>query len=165
MDAAEDIVIGKIQTGERDYERAVAFVIAHAEKDLKVFDPDLSRGNFKSLAIAEAIQHFLAGGVSRRLQIVVHDASFYHQHCVRLAKLYAIYAHQMDILVTDVRAHIAQDAMVIADAKHYLHRFHIHQARFKVIFNDGVSTRALLERYQEIVEAAPHRLSSTTLGL
>jgi hypothetical protein len=161
----DDLPAGKILIGERDYERALAHVVAHAEKSLCIFDPDLSRGAFNSLQLAELLQQFLAKGPYVKMQMIVHDAYYLNAYGVRILKLLSVYGHQMEIRVTDASAHIAQDAMVIADGTHYLHRFHIQQARFKYMLNQASACKPLLERFEELVEASPTLITATTLGL
>ncbi len=165
MAELEDLPAGKVLIGERDYERALAHIVASAEKTLMIFDPDLSRGAFKSQQIADILQTFLAKARYAKLTIIVHDSKFLNEYCVRLLKLLHVFGHQMEIRVSDERAHIAQDAMVIADAKHTIHRFHIQQARFKYVMDDSVMARPLIERYEELLEASPTIISASTLGL
>ena len=49
-----------ILLGERSYEAATLMLIERAEKELLIFDPNLSRGDYQGSAVTEALRQFLA---------------------------------------------------------------------------------------------------------
>lgn len=165
MNAEFSLAENTILTGERDYEAALAFVVSQAQRSLMMFDPDLSRGSYKSVQLFELLRQFLAASPQNRLQIIMHNSHYLYEHGVRLLAMLNTYGHQMQMLVTDERAQSAQDAFVVADEMHYLHRFHINQARFKFKLNDAKATRPLVDRFGELLEVSPTVISPTTLGL
>lgn len=79
--------------------------------------------------------------------------------------LLSIYGHKMRVYETNDFAKIAKDCFVIADKKHYCHRFHIDQARFKFALNDVETTASLLLRYDELLAETADIISATKLGL
>lgn len=155
----------KILFGERNYEAATLQLIQHANKELLIFDPNLSRGDYQSSAVAEALRSFLAKSPANKLVIVVHDKSFIAERCVRLLILLKTYGHVITIYETTEIAKTAHDAFVLADKCRYLRRFHIDQPRFKYAFDDVAETNALLERYEQIVDGATLSSLSAPVGL
>lgn len=163
--AAEELKPDTIILGERLYEAATELLITKAERGLLIFDPDLSRGGYQSLNCFEALRSFLAQDEQNHLIIVLHEAYFFTERCPRLQDLLKTYSYAIDIYVTDDSARVAQDAFVLADKAHYLHRFHIDQARFKYVLDDEVSTKPLLERFDQLLEATSSAVFATTTGL
>jgi hypothetical protein len=163
--ATEELKPETIILGERLYEAATELLITRAERELLIFDPDLSRGGYQSLKCYEALRDFLAKDKQSRLTIVLHEADYFTESCPRLRNLQETYSHAIDIYLTNDSARVAQDAFVLADKAHYLHRFHINQARFKYVLEDEVATKPLLERFEQLLEATSSAVFATTTGL
>jgi hypothetical protein len=163
--AVEELKPGTIILGERLYEAATELLIARAKRELLIFDPDLSRGGYQSLNGFEALRSFLSQDEQNRLIIVLHEADFFTERCPRLQDLLKTYSYAITIYVTDDSARVAQDAFILADKAHYLHRFHIGQARFKYVLDDEVATKPLLERFEQLLEATGSAVFATTTGL
>lgn len=161
----EELKPDTIMLGERLYEAATELLIAKAERELLIFDPNLSRGGYQSLKCSEALQNFLAKDRQNRLTIVLHEADFFSESCPRLRDLMETYSHAIDIYVTDDSARVAQDAFVLADKAHYLHRFHINQARFRYVLDDEVATKPLAERFEQLLETTSSAVFATVVGL
>lgn len=162
---AEELKPDTIILGERLYEAAAELLITKAKRELLIFDPDLSRGGYQSLKCYEALQNFLAKDKQNRLIIVLHEADFFTERCPRLQDLLKTYSYAITIYVTDDSARVAQDAFLLADKAHYLHRFHIGQARFKYVLDDEVRAKPLLERFDQLLEATSSAVFSATTGL
>lgn len=154
-----------IVLGERNYETATLLVMGQAQRSLKIFEPDLRRGAYQSVALHEALRDFLQRDPLNKVTLILHDSQFLRVECPRLVELFRLYSHAVTIYLTDTRALVAQDAFVLADDEHYLHRFHVNQARFKYVLNDATAARYLHERFAELLEATASILSLTTLGL
>ncbi|HLD10021.1 MAG TPA: hypothetical protein VJB68_08255 [Methylophilaceae bacterium] len=163
--AAEELKPDTIILGERLYEAATELLIAKANRELLIFDPDLSRGGYQSLSCSEALRNFLAKDKQNRLIIVLHEADFFTERCPRLQDLLKTYSNAIDIYLTDDNARVAQDAFVLADKAHYLHRFHIDQSRFKYVLDNAVATKPLLERFDQLLETTSTAIFATTTGL
>lgn len=161
----EELTPNVILLGERAFEAATMLLTTKAERELLIFDPDLSRGGYQSLRCYEVLRDFLAKDRQNRLVIVLHEADFFSAHCPRLQYLFQTYSHAISIYVTDESARVAQDAFVLADRKHYLHRFHINQARFKYILDDEVAIKPLQERFDQLLEATSSAVFATFTGL
>jgi len=161
----EELKPDTIILGERLYEAAAELLITKAKRELLIFDPDLSRGGYQNLKCYEALQNFLVKDKQNRLIIVLHEADFFSERCPRLQDLLRAYSYAINIYVTDDSARVAQDAFILADKAHYLHRFHINQARFKYVLDDEVATKPLLERFEQLLEATSSTVSAFTTGL
>ena len=155
----------EILVGEQSFEAATDLVIAHAERELLIFDTDLSKGGYASLKRFEAVRAFLAKSRQSRLVIVLHKTDFLTLRCPRLMGLLKTYSHAISICQTCEEARAASDALIIADQCHYLHRFHAEVARFKYALNDPVNVKPLYEWFGELLEASSPSVFSDTLGL
>jgi hypothetical protein len=164
-DAEVLLIPDTILQSERLYEAAIDTVIASAEHELLIFDPDFAKGDYQSLKRYETLKSFLSKDPNNKLILVTHNTDYLAGYCARLMDLLKIYSHVFSILITDEYARAAQDAIVLADKKHYLHRFHLDQARFKFNLNDAKNTQALRERFDQLLEASSNTVFSTTLGL
>jgi hypothetical protein len=155
----------QVLTGERAYEQALDLVIASAERELLIFDEDLSQGAYASLERYELIREFLAKNRHNRLVFVLQDTHFFTTRCPRLYELLSVYGHAMTVYETDEQAKAARDCFVLADQKHYLRRFHIDHARFRYAFNDENTANMLNLRFAELLEASSRTISASRLGL
>ena len=162
---AEELEPDTILLGERFYEAATELLITKAKRELLIFDPDLSRGGYQSLSCSEVLQNFLAKDKQNRLIIVLHEADFFSERCPRLQDLLKTYGNAIDVYVTDNNARVAQDAFVLADKAHYLHRFHIDQSRFKYVLDNEVAAKPLVERFDQLLETTSTAVFATTTGL
>jgi hypothetical protein len=165
MTVNHELIPNQVVLGERNYEEATALLLVQAKRELKIFDPDLSRGAYQSLRVHEVLNDFLARDPMNRVTIIVHDGQFLTSHCPRLLELMKRYSHSMTVYLTDEQAKVAQDAFVLADNADYLHRFHIDHARFKYALGDVPATRPLHERFDQLLEATHSRLSAVAVGL
>ena len=165
MTANHELIPNQVVLGERNYEDATALLLAQAKRELKIFDPDLSRGAYQSLRVSELLNDFLARDQMNRLTIIVHDGQFLMSHCPRLIELMRRYSHSMTVYLTDEQARVALDAFVLADTTDYLHRFHIDHARFKYSQGDVIAARPLHERFDHLLEVTHSRLSAVAVGL
>lgn len=165
MNANDELKPDTIVMGERNYEAATALIIERAQRELRIFDPDLSRGGYQSLLVNQLLEDFLAKDRLNRLTIILHDSQFFSAKCPRLIELMKRYSHAITIYLTDDHAKVAQDAFVLADFGDYLHRFHIDHARFKYVHDDEIAAKPLHERFEQLLDETQSTLSVTTLGL
>lgn len=165
MTLSDELKPNEIILGERNYESATRLMIECAGRELKIFDPDLSRGGYHSLEIHQSLESFLAKDRLNRVTMVLHDSQYFYARCSRLIELMKRYTHAMTIYLTDERGHAAQDAFVLADRGDYLHRFHIDHARFKYVHDDEVAAKPLHERFEQLLDVTSVTLSVSTTGL
>jgi hypothetical protein len=144
---------------------AVDELVAIARQRLQVFDIDLSQGGWQSAARAQALTAFLRRASQARLDIIVHDTRFIETSCARLLILLRQYAHAVTIYRTSGEARKAMDPLVIADGRHFLHRFHIEQPRATLAIGHPQLARPLVMRFDQIWATGEPGLSASVLGL
>ena len=154
-----------VMLGERNYEAALALVIATAQNELLIFDQDLSHGDYAGLQRIELIQQFLSKTPLSKLTIIVQNSEFFVSKCPKLFELLKRYGHKMTVYETNDSAKIAKDCFVIADKRHYVRRFHIDQARFKYALDDAEECANLNMRFDELMDETVDAVSATKLGL
>jgi hypothetical protein len=165
MTVSDELKPNEIILGERNYDAATGLMIESAKRELKIFDPDLSRGGYQSLEIHQSLEDFLAKDRLNRVTMILHDSQFFYTRCPRLIELMKRYTHAMTIYLTDERGHVAQDAFVLADGGDYLHRFHVDHARFKYVHGNEVAAKPLHQRFEQLLDVTSVRLSVSTTGL
>jgi hypothetical protein len=165
MDNNLTLTPNQILTGERLYSEAINTILASAQRELLIFDQDLSHGDFSSVAKFELFQQFLSNNPNSRLTIILQDTQYFQEKCQRLFNLLTVFQHKMTIYETNETVKHAKDCFVLADDAHYIKRIHIDQARFKYAMNDLVSTEALSTRFKEILEATHDVVAVSRLGL
>lgn len=155
----------KIIVGEHFYADAINLILAKAERELLIFDQDLSQGDFASKHKYELFLQFLNKSPSNQLTIVLQDTGFFQNKCPRLLNLLTIYGHKITVYVTNQSAKHAKDCFILADDKHYVKRIHIDQARFRYGFDDLATATLLNTRFKELLEATQDVVTISRLGL
>lgn len=154
-----------IHHSEHDYASALAYLLSIAQHSIQLFDPDLSRGDILSKAVSEHLQAFFNRSPHGQVLILMHSPQVFEQKGSRLQTLYQTYAHRMQLRVTDAQAHTAQDAILVVDKVHVLHRFHCQQSRFRYYLDRADYALPLSERLKELTDLAPTVLPTSVLGL
>lgn len=162
-----ELIDSKIIMGERNYEAAINLVVTAAQHELVIFDQDFTKGGFASREKFELLQRFLSKKMTNKLTIILQNTHFFSNNCPRLQSLLSTYGHMMTVFETNDTAKIAKECFVVADKKHYCHRFHIDQARFKYALDaqNNESVAGLLMRYDAIFTETTAVFSATKLGL
>ena len=154
-----------IITGEQLYSEAISFILENAQRELLIFDQDLSHGDFASLEKYHLLYRFLSANVASELKIILQDARFFQTKCPRLCNLLEIYGHKMSLHVTDSSVRHIKDCFILADGKNYIKRIHIDQARFKYAINDEASAEVLHNRFMERTTAIVDIVQTNPQGL
>ncbi len=154
-----------ILEGEVAYAQAIDHVIGLAQRTLHVFDADLAIGGYVSMDRYVALRDFLQRDRGNRLVIVLHDTSHLTGHCPRLMELLRIHAHAAAVWQTHEHARYASDPFVIADGRHYVHRFHRDGRRFLLARHDPAGAGELEDGFAQLLEASHPAAPATTLGL
>lgn len=164
-DSDSELIPNQIIMGEHLYADAIDIVLGSAERELLIFDQDLSHGDFSSKKKFELFQKFLNKSPSNQLTIVLQDAYYFKSKCPRLLDLLTIYGHKMVVYETNASAKHAKDCFILADDKNYVKRIHIDQARFRFALDDVATTNTLTTRFKELLEATQDVVTITNLGL
>lgn len=148
-----------------EYQHALDQVIAQARQSVHLFEYDLHEGGWNSPQRAELLKRFVLGSANNRLQIALHSVDFVRRNCPRLLNLQRQYSYAVFIHETNPEARSINDPMLIADGRHYVHRFHYAQARGELVLHDPEQTLRLSRRFDEIWHASIVAVTATTLGL
>jgi hypothetical protein len=144
---------------------AIDTLIDLAGERLLVFDRDLSEGGWNGVRRAERIAAFLRRSRNPRLSIIVHEPRYLEASCPRLTDLLKVYSHAMQVWRTGVDARGATDALVIADDRHYLQRYHVDQPRATLAIDMPAAAKPLVARFEEIWATGAPALGGSVLGL
>jgi len=152
-------------TTRREYLDAFDALLAGAQRELYLFDPDLEQLQLNTPARNEALAAFLRRNALTRLQIVVHDDRYLAHHCPRFAELAALFSTNVAIRRTEGDAARAQDCFVVADAADCVRRPVAAQVRGVILRNDPNETALMLERFSQIWDSSTPAAPPTTLGI
>jgi hypothetical protein len=144
---------------------AIDELIGMARQKLQVFDIDLSQTGWETAARAANLAAFLRRAPAARIDIIVHDTRWIQGSCPRLTNLLRQYAHGITVYQTGQEAKVAMDPLLIADGRHYLHRFHIDQPRAVLVVENPQQTSPLVTRFEEIWATGEPGMAGTVLGL
>jgi hypothetical protein len=118
---------------EAGYRAAIALTLAGAQRELRIFDRDLTPMGLEERAQIELLTRFLAAGHDRRLRVIVHDPAPLQSRLPRLLALMRSYAHQVEVRVTPEHLRHLADCWLLADQASGVIRFHADHARGKVV--------------------------------
>lgn len=151
--------------GAQEYEAAIDRVVRQARHHLRIFDYDLSEGGYNRPQRFELLRDFLLASRANRLHIVIHETAFLTRYCPRMMLLLEQFGHAIKINQTAQQAKGVYDPFVIADAEHYVHRFHYEGSRSLLALDDAAGGRSLNQRFDELWEASTPAVFANTLGL
>lgn len=144
---------------------AIDEIVGLARQRLQVFDVDLAQGGWQTAARADALSAFLRRTRAARLEIIVHDTRYIETSCARLVTLLRQHAHAITIYRTGSEARNAMDPLLIADGRHFLHRFHVERPRAALAIEQPQLARPLVMRFEQIWTTGEPGLGASVLGL
>jgi hypothetical protein len=144
---------------------AIDELIGLAQLRLQVFDVDLSQCGWNTVARADNLRAFLRRFTGARIDLILHDLRYLEGSCPRLQRLLQDHAHAITVYKTGPEARHAMDPLLIADGRHFLHRFHIDQPRASFAIEQPAMARPLVGRFEQIWATGEPGLSATVLGL
>lgn len=144
---------------------AIDALLALATQRVLVFDRDLVDTGWDGADRAEAVKAFLRRSRNAELRIIVHDTRHLETACPRFTALLRVYGHAMSIWRTGPEARAASDALLIVDAGHALHRYHVDQPRATLLLAMPQAVKPLASRFEEIWATGEPAIGGTTLGL
>ena len=143
---------------------AIDALIDLARVSLVVFDRDLAEWGFGGTQRAGRLEAFLRRR-NAKLSLIVHDTRHLETSCPRILALLKVYGHAMQVWRTGPDARKALDALVIADDRHYLHRYHVDQPRATLAIEMPAAAKPLSARFDEIWATGEPALGGSVLGL
>ena len=145
--------------------KAIDEIIALAQQRLSIFDIDLSEGEWQTAQRAKVLGEFLRRNRKARVDMILHDTRWLETNCPRLVSLLRVNSHAMTVYRTGPEARNAMDPLLIADNRHFLHRFHIEQPRAALAIDQPQLARPLVMRFEQIWATGEPGLGATVLGL
>jgi len=144
---------------------AIDTLIDLARQRLQIFDIDLAEGGWQAAVRAEKLFAFLRRAPKARIELIVHDTHRLEVACPRLMALLRTHSYAITVYRTGAEARGAMDPLLIADERHFLHRFHIDQPRASFAIEQPQLARPLVTRFEQIWATGEPGLSATVLGL
>jgi len=152
-------------TARSEYHAAAERLFALAQRELRIFDPDLQEFRLDTPSRIALLRAFLLRSADSRLYIAVRDPEFVRLYCPRLITLLAGFSTSMFIWRAEGEAARVQDCFVLADRSHVVRRPVALQPRGVFILNDPREGLAMHERFQEIWDTSAPSVSASTSGL
>ncbi|HVO90486.1 MAG TPA: hypothetical protein VMV45_18255 [Casimicrobiaceae bacterium] len=144
---------------------AIDEIIGLASHEIRVFDVDLSQCGWNSVERSRTLTEFFKRAAHPKLDIIVHDTRWIETSGARLCALLRQFGHAITIYTTGAEARSAMDPLVIVDARHVLHRFHVSQPRASLLIEQPQLAKPLVTRFEEIWATGEPGLTATVLGL
>ena len=148
-----------------EYHTALDRVIQRAEQNLNIFDFNLADSGYNSPQRFQLLRDFLLAGRNNRLIIILHETDYLTKYCPRLMNLLSQFSHAIDIRQTWEQAKQICDTFVLADGRHYVHRFHYDHPKCQLALDDIQGCASLVQRFNELEKSSDAALPPTTLGL
>jgi hypothetical protein len=118
---------------EAGYRATIAVTLARAQREIRIFDRDLTDMDLGTRANVALLESFFATGLDRRLRVVLHDTTAIETKLPRLLALMTQHVAQIEVRRTpDHLRHLA-DCWLLADRRDGIIRFNADQARGKCI--------------------------------
>ena len=154
----------RILEGFAAYDAALDELIANSTQIVRIFDHSIG-SNFNSPHRYELLRRLLLTGRTRRVHIVLHDATNIVRDCPRLIMLLKRFSHGLAIHQTLPAARRVYDPFAVGDDTRFVHRFHYSDVRGVATIGDVAATSLLIKRFDEIWEASALAVVATTIGL
>jgi len=152
-------------TAKSEYRLAADRIIAMAQQELRIFDPDLEEFSLETPARIHALRQFLSRSRDNRIWIALHNPEYVKRHCPRLISLLGSYSGFITVYRTLGDAALAQDCFVLADRLHVVRRPVAKQSRGVLLINDPMECQGMYGRFREIWESSEPGASANTSGL
>ncbi len=148
-----------------EYIEAAERMLGLAQRELRVFDPDLAELDFNARASIDTLRRLLSSGRTHRVYVALHDVEHVKTRCPRLLDLIATFPAALFIFRTEGEATKAQDRFVLADESHVVRRPVAAQPRGAIFIDDPNEAHATRQRFDQIWESSVPAVSATNLGL
>lgn len=144
---------------------ALIEVFTSAQKNLRIFLPDLSDSVFRDPQVVSILESIVLGKPNHKVEVILHNVHNLERDCARLMSVLRRHTDNFLIYQTMHAARNASDCLVLADDITSWHRLHYEHSKVVVVFNDKNTTAPLLNRFGEILDASEQVALTTVLGL
>jgi len=155
----------RLITLKSEYRQAVGMLLPLVQRELRIFDPDLSELDLHTEANVRLLRDFLVRSRNNRLYIALHDVEFVSRRAPRLMGLLGTFSATMAIHHTTGDAARVQDCFLLCDELHLVRRAVAAQGRGAVYLNDPHEAHAMRERFDQIWESSFLAVTPGQVGL
>ena len=155
----------RLITTRAEYQEAIDLLLPIAQRELRVFDPDLSDLRLHLPERITRLREFLSRGRNNRLYIAVHKTEFIEQRAPRILNLLGLFAANIFIQRTQGDAARVQDCFILCDETHLVRRSVAAQPRGVVLTDDLIEGAKTRDRFDQIWESSEPGVSANTSGL
>ncbi len=151
--------------GNSDYVAALNLLCTLAQQHLYLFEKNYADAGYNALERYETLRKFLLSSPSNRLFVLAHDTRYLATQCPRMTMLLRQFSASMFIHQTPKNLQHLTEPFAVADAAHYVRRFHFDDTRGIAAQNDPENALALRSRFLEMWSVSLPAVPATTLGL
>ena len=155
----------RLLTTRGEYLACFDELLALAQRELRIFDPDLAELGFNTPGKIDRLRQFASTSATHRLWIAVHEPAHVMRHCPRFMSLLGSYSRSIFVYQTEGDALKAQDCFALADENHLVRRPVAKQTRGVLILNDPKDCQSIRDRFDEIWQSSVPSVSPATTGL
>jgi hypothetical protein len=155
----------RLITLRSEYHAAVGELLPVAQRELRIFDPDLSELGLQGEERLRHLHGFLRASRNNRLFIIVHRTDFIMKSAPRLMSLLGTFSGSMFIRQTTGDATRVEDCFFLCDEEHFARRPVWRQFRGTVYRDAPAEGRGVRERFDQIWESSFPGVSATQIGL
>lgn len=148
-----------------EFRDAFDTLLAGTQRQLRVYDHDLSLLEIDHPARLAALRALCVAGGGRRIELLLDDISRVARDHPRLMPLLRDFGHVIEIRQADPDAPRPDQAFVLADRHGMLVRADKAATRGALHEDDPGSAATLHQSFEDMWQRAPASVSATTLGL
>jgi hypothetical protein len=160
-DNGEILPTRRLITSRGEYLDAVDQMLSMAQREIRIFDPDLADLRLHAPERVARLREFLIQGRHTRIYVALHKTEFVEQRAPRLLQLMGLFAANVVIQRTQGDAARVEDCFILVDHLHVARRPVAAQPRGVVLTHDA----RMRERFDQIWESSEPGVSAVTSGL
>jgi hypothetical protein len=155
----------RIITLRSEYAAAVGMLLPMAQRELRIFDPDLANLGLHTEDSVRRLRALLIANRHNRVFIAVHRIDFITRRASRLVDLLATFSASIFVHQTVDDAAIVEDCFVLCDEEHFVRRAVAAQPRGALYLSDPKEGRSMRERFDQVWEKSFLAVTATQIGL
>ena len=148
-----------------EYRAAAGELLPLAQRELRIFDPDLADLGLHEEERTAQLRAFLRASRNNRLYVVLQNVEFFTRRAPRLMSLLGVFSGSMIVNLAQGDATRVEDCFMLCDELHFARRPVSAQPRGAVYLNDPGEGRGMRERFDQIWESSAPGVAATQIGL
>lgn len=150
---------------EAGFRTAVDATILAADRQISIFDRDLSRLRLDEPDRVAALRAFVGMRRGNSIRIAVQNTRHIELKSPRLLALLRVFGHVVEIRRTAKELDRLSDSHVLTDNGFAVIRFHVDQPRGKLLMANAVEVHPWMERFGELWSSAEPCALGAAFGL